>query len=142
MCASPVFVYSVVRVLKDPRSSFDYRTAVGESQPLEFSQVSGSVAQRAGRPWNTRLGEITSEWKGKIRLCARMTEKDCSKNIENHCDKKVLYLAERTKNCYVNSCGRFASASVAPADETHPRFDKTSCLHTQMRQEGSVPGMQ
>lgn len=83
-----LFVCSVVRVLKDPRSSFDYRTAVGEPQPLEFSQVSGSVAQRAGCPWNTRLGENPSEGKRKIELCATVTENECGRNIENHCGIK------------------------------------------------------
>lgn len=58
-------VCSVVRVLKDPRGSVDYWTAFGESQPLEFGQVSGSVAQRAGHPWDTRLGQNTFPLNGR-----------------------------------------------------------------------------
>lgn len=53
------FVFLVVRVIKDPRCGSDYRTAVGQSQSLEFSQVSGPVAQRARCSWITRSENLT-----------------------------------------------------------------------------------
>ncbi len=63
VCALLVFVlsHSVVRVIKDPRCSSDYRRAVGQSQSLELSQVTGPVAERTRCSWITRSESLNKE---------------------------------------------------------------------------------